>query len=67
MTPPFASSRILRANGSASVVALPAPGVVRALSLSACLGIYFLHPVFEQQSFELSLKDDYSSDVFDNC
>ena len=27
----------------------------------------FLHPVFEQQSFELSLKDDYSSDVFDNC
>ena len=50
MTPPFASSRILRANGSASLVALPVPGVVRPLSLSACLGDDFPHLVFASGS-----------------
>ena len=58
-TPPFALSRILGASGSASMVALPASGVVRPLQLSACLEFDPPHEFFSKLDQQLSRRRNH--------
>ena len=60
-TPAFALSRILRASGSASTVALPASGVVRPRQLPACLEFDPPHDLFSKLDQQLSRRRNHRS------